>query len=351
MAWPEQLKALRGHHAALTSHQQILKDHVGNGRHLIGENDVEPLFAQLRRLVAAFPEFDPEFDARFTGRAFTGRAQDFEGDLDPGYDSNALLGHVDSVLARLTGVLAEHPLEETEPLDALTQLPTRGAFDVALRTAHDVATREHLPLSLVFGDVDHFKKVNDTHGHQAGDDVLRHIARVLERVAQGKGRVYRWGGEEFGVILSNHSVDEAVSVAERARRAVEAEHIGSLSVTMSFGVACVPDDAKDIKTLIAAADKALYDAKNLGRNLVRRFGEPPPTAPGPREPGRKPAEPGRLTDAQKAELRSRHLQGERIRCPRDRAFLEVKGATGFGSHGRQFVAYCPDCGLIEELKG
>jgi diguanylate cyclase (GGDEF)-like protein len=239
-----------------------------------------------------------------------------------------------------------------ETRDALTQLFDRGAFDAALGAAFDEATREHQPLGLVFGDIDHFKKVNDTLGHQAGDAVLRQVARALERVAQGRGRVYRYGGEEFCLILPNHSIDEALAVAERARREIEAQAFdGGLRASMSFGVACLPDDADDAESLIRAADTAHYDAKNLGRNLVRRFGEPPPTTPGPREPERKLPVHGRLTEAQRTELRSQYLQGNEVRCPEDRALLRVVDVTTMdsGPPRSKFSVHCPNCGLVDQL--
>ena len=171
-------------------------------------------------------------------------------------------------------------------------------------------------------------------------------------MAQGRGRVYRYGGEEVGLILRNHSAEEAIAVAERARRQIEAEAINGIRVSMSFGVACLPDHAADVDSLIQAADKALYDAKDRGRNLVQRFGEPPPAKPGPREPERKRPEHGWLTDTQRAELRRRVLRRERIYCPEDGALLAVHDVTPHdsGSARRDFVISCPDCGMSDQLQ-
>jgi diguanylate cyclase (GGDEF)-like protein len=122
----------------------------------------------------------------------------------------------------------------------------------------------------VMADIDHFKKINDRHGHPVGDAVLREVASRLLRVVEGKGLAFRYGGEEYAVILPNHSLDEALAVAERVRTAVEAEQAAGVSVTSSYGVAIVPSHASTVDTWLKAADDALYDAKRLGRNLVTR---------------------------------------------------------------------------------
>jgi diguanylate cyclase (GGDEF)-like protein len=244
-----------------------------------------------------------------------------------------------------------HRGEPLEQRDDLTQLYTRGAFDRALKKAIDEASREKQPLSLIFGDIDHFKKVNDTHGHQAGDAVLREVARRLELVARGKGAAYRYGGEELAIILINHSAHEGLAVAERARREIEKASVGGIAVSISFGVACVPDHASDVDGLIGAADRAVYEAKDRGRNLVRLSGEPAPAQPRPSDPERKLPETGRLTDQQKTELRRRLLRRDPIECPEDGAIFEVHDITSHGSVGRDFLIACPNCGLSDRLIG
>jgi len=156
-----------------------------------------------------------------------------------------------------------------ESRDDLTQLLSRGEFDSALEQGILEARQSEEPLSLVLGDIDHFKNVNDTNGHQTGDAVLREVASRLVKVAHGKGHVYRYGGEEITFILKNHSADEALATAERCRRRVESESVAGVAVSMSFGVASMPEHAADGRNLLAAADRALYDAMNRGRNLVR----------------------------------------------------------------------------------
>jgi diguanylate cyclase (GGDEF)-like protein len=234
--------------------------------------------------------------------------------------------------------------------DDLTQLLSRGAFDRALQEGVLETRHNSEPFSLVLGDIDHFKRVNDTSGHPVGDAVLCGVADRLTRVTGGKGRVFRYGGEEIAIILKNHSANEAIAVAERCRREIEAAPIAGVAISMSFGVACLPEHARDARELVAAADRALYDAKECGRNLVRLSGEPPPTRPGTREPERKAAKPGKLTDQQKTELRRRLLRHQAIECPNDGAFFDVHDMTAIGSIGRDFLIVCPECGLTEALQ-
>jgi diguanylate cyclase (GGDEF)-like protein len=237
-----------------------------------------------------------------------------------------------------------------ESRDDLTQLLSRGEFDSALEQGILEARQSEEPLSLVLGDIDHFKNVNDTNGHQTGDAVLREVASRLVTVAHGKGHVYRYGGEEITIILKNHSANEALAVAERCRRRVESESVAGVAVSMSFGVASMPEHAADGRNLLAAADRALYDAKNRGRNLVRLSGEPDPTHPGPRETERKAPEAGKLTDQQKADFRKRVLRHQPIECPNDGAFFDVRDVTTHGSVGRDFMIMCPECGLRDHLQ-
>lgn len=234
--------------------------------------------------------------------------------------------------------------------DHLTQLFTRAAFDAALQQHFQQATPE-CPAGLILGDVDHFKKVNDCNGHQAGDAVLTELARRLRQTVEGKGFAYRYGGEEFAVVLPNHTADEALAVAERVRRSVEGEAVGAVSVTSSYGVAVVPTHASTIEQWLKMADEALYDAKHLGRNLVRLSGEPPPEAQKLREPLRKRAEPGAISDELKEAMRMQILRNGFALCPTDRVPLAVQDLTTMGESGKSFLVHCPGCGFNTNLPG
>jgi diguanylate cyclase (GGDEF)-like protein len=161
-------------------------------------------------------------------------------------------------------------------VDELVKLKNRRGFNEDLTRLFAQAIATTAPLALVRIDVDHFKRVNDEHGgHAVGDEALIAIAQVLAACVRGKGEAYRVGGDEFAILLPNHTTPEAVAVTERARGAVHARPITSraLTVSISAGVAVYPDDAADPAKLEIAADTAAYDAKRRGRNLVRVSGQ------------------------------------------------------------------------------
>jgi diguanylate cyclase (GGDEF)-like protein len=151
--------------------------------------------------------------------------------------------------------------------DALTNVANRRTFNEALDRAVLEANTAARPFALVLVDLDHFKRINDTYGHQAGDDVLRHAAAALRTAAGDGDLTARYGGEEFAVIIRLDTVAELAEVAERLRRAV-ADSSGDAPVTASLGAAMCPLHARDAHTLTAAADAALYEAKRGGRDRV-----------------------------------------------------------------------------------
>ena len=157
--------------------------------------------------------------------------------------------------------------------DALTGLPNRGAFDDSLEYLLKQADRNGRQLSLIMADVDHFKKVNDTWGHDAGDAVLKWIAKTIVATKRGVDVAARFGGEEIAVLLPETDLNGAREVAERMRKAVESLPVNvageEIPVTISLGVACYPEGVLTKEALFAAADRALYDAKSAGRNCVR----------------------------------------------------------------------------------
>jgi diguanylate cyclase (GGDEF)-like protein len=157
--------------------------------------------------------------------------------------------------------------------DALTGLFNRMHFGEQLERTLTEADRYNQPLSLVLVDVDHFKKVNDTWGHEAGDAVLKHVARILQEGVRAVDICVRYGGEEIAMLMAQTDSVRAVEVAERLRSRIAAtvvRHAGAeIAVTASFGVATYPETVKGRDQLFPAADKALYIAKHDGRNLVR----------------------------------------------------------------------------------
>jgi two-component system cell cycle response regulator len=158
-------------------------------------------------------------------------------------------------------------------LDGLTQLHNRRFFQEALDREFARSRRYHHPFCLVLFDIDHFKRINDTHGHLAGDDVLRRVAGLVSTKVRTNDLVARVGGEEFALILPEADRMGGVALAEKLRKMIaneRFEHEGAaIPVTISLGVADFNADFASSAELYKAADDRLYDAKRSGRNLVR----------------------------------------------------------------------------------
>ena len=153
--------------------------------------------------------------------------------------------------------------------DSLTGLPNRRAADEALKRMAAHAGRSLTPLSVVLADLDHFKQVNDLHGHDLGDKALATVGQILSDSLRASDFSSRYGGEEFLLLLPDTDRGGAIEVAEKLRREVERAEIGELGhVTASFGIATMPDDAVEPDQLVRRADRALYAAKANGRNRV-----------------------------------------------------------------------------------
>lgn len=154
--------------------------------------------------------------------------------------------------------------------DPLTGCFNRRFFEIQLERDLHLATRMRQPVSLIMLDIDHFKRVNDEHGHDAGDAALRMIANALRDELRGVDTAARYGGEEFAIILPQAGFDGALAVAERLRMRVEQTEIpGVGGVTASLGLATFPQHASSRELLVTTADRALYQAKHNGRNCVR----------------------------------------------------------------------------------
>ena len=155
--------------------------------------------------------------------------------------------------------------------DDLTGLWSRGTTLHLLKGELERGLRSHTPTGILMIDVDHFKSVNDTHGHLNGDMVLIEAARRIDRSVRIYDFVGRYGGEEFLVVLSNCSMEDLQKIAERARRAFADApimmHAGEVSVTVSVGGVMASSDVRELE-LLSAADAALYEAKRTGRDRV-----------------------------------------------------------------------------------
>ncbi|EAQ96738.1 GGDEF domain-containing protein [Congregibacter litoralis] len=169
---------------------------------------------------------------------------------------------------------ALHDSNRLARTDGLTGILNRRAFDSELALAVARAERHQRELSLIVLDLDAFKALNDNYGHAAGDAILRAVARIMTETARRIDIVARIGGEELAVILPDTPASAALRLAERLRQAIDAASTDSLAVSASFGVSSIQDTGHDAKALLAAADQALYAAKDGGRNCVRYALEP-----------------------------------------------------------------------------
>ena len=173
-------------------------------------------------------------------------------------------------VARVLADLAH--LTRQAQTDALTNLANRRALDERLDDEADHARRLGTNLAFVIADIDDFKSINDRHGHQTGDEVLRQVARVFAEAVRELDLPGRYGGEEIALVLPGTNLMGARALAEKIRKRVEELEVttpagGSLSVTASFGAACFPAQP-NVGELVAAADAALYEAKRSGKNRV-----------------------------------------------------------------------------------
>ncbi|HEY8279616.1 MAG TPA: GGDEF domain-containing protein [Bdellovibrionota bacterium] len=181
-----------------------------------------------------------------------------------------------SVAAQVSVVLDNRSLQYATRVDPLTRLYNRGYMNDRLREEMLRTSRTNRPFTFMLLDIDHFKKVNDTYGHPAGDEVLVGLSSLLKRSCRASDAICRYGGEELGLILADTPLTGAKTFAENIRKTIEAEIFSipdgkSLKVTVSMGMAEFPSQAASTTELIKHADEALYQAKREGRNLWRTF--------------------------------------------------------------------------------
>ncbi|MBP1860972.1 sensor domain-containing diguanylate cyclase [Rhizobium herbae] len=176
-----------------------------------------------------------------------------------------------AILEELAGAAMDRiELLQSAATDSLTEALTRRAFKQEADLFISLALRHQHDLSCIVLDIDHFKQVNDTYGHAAGDEVLKSVAATCKAALRAGDLFGRLGGEEFAIILPHVDREGAVAVAEKVRSAISSQPVcgdyGTLSVTASLGIAGLSIVSKDIETLLAQADAAMYQAKNRGRN-------------------------------------------------------------------------------------
>lgn len=207
----------------------------------------------------------------FTGAS--SEAEKLEGFACGADDYVTKTAQIDELMARLRAgvriVELQKQLLELSNTDALTSLRNRRAFDERLIAAFEHARRYERPLSLAIVDVDHFKAINDEHGHDMGDAILRKVANTIGANTRQTDFAARVGGEEFAILLPETALFEALQFGEKLRASVASEPILAQRVTVSIGIASFPHSTvPGTAELFRAADQALYRAKVNGRNRV-----------------------------------------------------------------------------------
>ena len=299
-------KAIARHGSALKSFRSMLEGKASSEvsrpalRHqakrieadsLAVEHDLTVAVSQLRRSKADEHRADADLREqleKYRGEAAAVRTQ-LQSLLGHGFPESLVRGAVQSIsqLLDVNGRLqqelstARQRLLEAERearTDPLSKLPNRRAFVERAEELLSIYRRTGHPFSLILLDADHFKAVNDEHGHAAGDAALAMLARVLRETARATDHVSRLGGEEFAVLLPHTGMAQAMTAAERLRARIERsvlKHAGiDVRVTVSAGAAEI-QPAETTDDLVARADAALYEAKQTGRNRVCGEAEQP----------------------------------------------------------------------------
>jgi diguanylate cyclase (GGDEF)-like protein len=166
----------------------------------------------------------------------------------------------------------EQKLLEMNMKDSLTGINNRRSLEIHLQDEIERHNRYNRPLSLIMFDIDHFKQINDTYGHQCGDYILKSLTAVIEKTIRKEDVLARYGGEEFCCLLPETPINAAAILAERFRKNVaqKAYHYqgNKINVTISLGVSTLTPDVINEDMLLKKADEGLYKAKNTGRNCV-----------------------------------------------------------------------------------
>lgn len=179
---------------------------------------------------------------------------------------------IEMVLLSLALSSRVNELKKQSHTDALTEIPNRRMFDGMLQQEFARTLRNGQPFSLLMIDIDHFKKFNDLYGHSQGDRILKNVAAQLRSLIRKPMMPFRFGGEEFAVVLPRTSEKDACIIAERLRQHISSKLIGRHQITVSIGLACQENKRfKELNDLLNAADEALYAAKDAGRNCVVAF--------------------------------------------------------------------------------
>ena len=224
-----------------------------------------PLFLSDERDLKRFDDQITQIDEKFTD-ALKRRRRGREGMADAVGELHEDISHLAWLIAQFSGRV----LEMENGRDPLTRLFNRRYLPTILKHETGISLRHDLPFGALLLDIDHFKKINDTHGHDGGDTVLRQFAQIIVETVRANDFVFRYGGEEYLVVLGDVDEDSGLQIAEKIRKAIMAHpfEIGldqKINITASIGVA-IHDGHPDYQRTITRADEALYKAKHEGRN-------------------------------------------------------------------------------------
>jgi len=248
---------------------ELVNNRVTSYAALVSDASNQQLFEQVRVALEKEESFSLEYEVT---RKDGSRIWVWERGRGVQEDDGSL--HLEGIILDISDrKVLETELEQMATRDPLTGLLNRREMSRVLDEELQRARRYQRPMAVLWVDFDHFKDVNDTYGHAAGDSVLRAISRLLLASGRSVDSIGRFGGEEFVIVLPEMDLEEAQETAERLRRKVaeEPQPLGNgeaVPLTISVGVAVYPDHGQTASTLCAAADKAMYLAKDRGRNCV-----------------------------------------------------------------------------------
>ncbi|PEQ13896.1 GGDEF domain-containing protein [Novosphingobium sp. PC22D] len=280
---------------------QITLEWLEDAARTSGRSESEAdLFAMMGKIEAVIDEFATTASAAKTATheynsALEASVSDMGESRDPGEILSQLAKIARDMLARTREVQTELARSEAQTLslqkcladarkeaeiDHLTGLPNRRAFEAVFKEEIEASRQADEPLCVAFCDIDHFKRINDTHGHEAGDRVLRMIANTLAKLSEDKCHVARHGGEEFVILLRGWTMDQAWTLLDDARRTLASRRMVNRSTDIPFGQITFSAGIAEVhrretpRHALKAADEALYAAKESGRNRVVRADMP-----------------------------------------------------------------------------
>jgi diguanylate cyclase (GGDEF)-like protein len=258
-------RSLAGY-VALTGRPLCLPDayRVPPSRPYVFNQDFDVRLHYQTGSVLVVPLYDPMRD--IIGVLQLINARNEAGEVVP-FDSE-LESLVQALASQAAVAIRNARLEELSFRDALTGVYNRRYFTLRVDEEAKRHTRFAEPMSLVLLDIDHFKTINDGLGHRAGDDALKETAQLIVANSRSFSIVTRYGGDEFAVLLVNTPKSGAVKYAQRIRDVIERHMFAHGPLTVSVGIASLPDDVLAAEDLVPAADRALYAAKRLGRNAI-----------------------------------------------------------------------------------